>query len=484
MGRRRNMSIAANPILIGGVTVLMVIVAVYLSYNANHGLPFVPTYKVKVVIPNADGLIAGNEVRIGGERAGVVKKIDALSNKDGSTAAELELGLDANTSHLPVDTVVKVRPKSSLGLKYVAITRGSSSRQIASGGTITVPKSQAPAVDIDQFFNMFDEQTRAGSAGNLLEYGTGFAGRGGDINTALQNLDPLVRHGEPALDNLLAARTQLDRLFPALGRTAAEVAPVARTQGELFGNLNHTFAALADNSRSLEQSIALGPEALDVATAALPAQAGFEEDSTELFRRLKEPFRQLAAASTHLAPAFKAGTPALKVSPELNARVVQTLDALDTFVGDARVLPALQRLTETANLLNPIIAFATPLQTTCNGLSLFFRNIGSALSESDVVGTFLRANPIVTPTQPNSEDGPSSAPANGPKDLDFAKIDDSYLRSNPYPNTAAPGQTDECEAGNETIEKNAYTKNQQAIGNVPGNQGTFVDKTSIRGLQK
>ena len=65
MSRRRNMSIAANPILIGGVTVLMVIVAVYLSYNANHGLPFVPTYKVDVVVPNADGLIAGNEVRIG-----------------------------------------------------------------------------------------------------------------------------------------------------------------------------------------------------------------------------------------------------------------------------------------------------------------------------------------------------------------------------------------------------------------------------------
>ena len=74
MGRRRNMSIAANPILIGGVTVLMAIVAVFLSYNANHGLPFVPTYKVNVVVPNADGLIAGNEVRIGGERAGVVKQ--------------------------------------------------------------------------------------------------------------------------------------------------------------------------------------------------------------------------------------------------------------------------------------------------------------------------------------------------------------------------------------------------------------------------
>jgi ABC-type transporter Mla subunit MlaD len=471
MGRRRNMSIAANPILIGGVTVLMVIVAVYLSYNANHGLPFVPAYKVNVIVPDADGLIAGNEVRIGGDRVGVVKKIDALANKDGSTSAELELGLDANTPHLPADSVVKVRPKSSLGLKYVAIARGSSSRQVASGGTITVPKSQAPAVDIDQFFNMFDEGTREGSANNLLEYGTAFAGRGGDINTALRNLDPLVRHGEPALDTLLAERTRFDQLFPALGRAAAEVAPVATTQGELFADLNTTFGALADNSRSLEQSIALGPRALDVATAALPAQAGFEEDSTELFRRLRKPFRQLAAASVHLAPAFKAGTPALKVSPRLNARVVQTLDALDRFVSDPRVLPALQRLTETANLLDPIIAFATPAQTDCNYLSLFFRNLGSSLSESDTVGTFLRADPVVAGQNINSEAGPASAPANAP-DPPKATILDQYLHASPYPYTAAPGQPRTCESGNEE-----YVKGRTVIGNPQLAPTTKVDRT-------
>jgi ABC-type transporter Mla subunit MlaD len=471
MSRRRNMSIAANPILIGGVTVLMVIVAVYLSYNANHGLPFVPTYKVNVVIPNADGLIAGNEVRIGGDRVGVVKKIDALAGKDGSTSAKLELGLDANTRHLPVDSVVKVRPKSSLGLKYVAINRGSSATLIAGGGQIVVPKSQAPAVDIDQFFNMFDEPTREGSTENLLEYGTGFAGRGGDINTALHDLDPLVRHGEPALNTLLAARTRFDQLFPALGRTAAEVAPVARTQGELFADLNTTFGALADNSKALEDTIALGPRALDVATVDLPAQAGFEEDSTELFRRLNRPFHYLAAASTHLAPAFKAGTPALRSAPKLNVRVVQTLDALDRFVSDPRVLPALQRLTETANLLDPIIAFATPAQTSCNYLSLFFRNLGSALSESDTVGTFLRTDPIVAGQAPNSEAGPASAPAAAP-DTATQTIKDQYLHASPYPDTAAPGQPQTCESGNER-----YVAGRTDIGNSPIAPTTKADRT-------
>ena len=43
----------------------------------------------------------------------------------------------------------------------------------------------------------------------------------------------------------------------------------------------------------------------------------------------------------------------------------------------------------------------------------------------------------------------------------------NFLHSNPYPNTAAPGQTRECESGNEP-----YTVGKQVIGNVPGNQGT------------
>jgi virulence factor Mce-like protein len=472
VNRRRNNSIAANPILIGGVTVLVTIVAVFLSYNANHGLPFVPTYKVNVVLPDAAGLIAGNEVRIGGARVGVVRKIDAIARDNGSTGARLELALDDTSNHLPVDSVVRVRPKSSLGLKYVEITRGKASRTVAAEGTLTVPRGTPRPVDIDDFFNMYDDPTRAGSSENLMEYGTAFAGRGGDLNTALADLDPLVRVLEPAARNLVNPATRLKDLFPAFAQAAAETAPVASIQGVLFGDLNTTFRAFADNADALEASIAGGPHALDVATRELPAQAGFERDSAELFRRFQKPFRSLASASVHLAPAFRAGTPALKISPQLNDRIVATLTALDTFVSDPRVMPALQRLTETVNLLDPLISFVTPAQTTCNYASLLFRNLGSALSEGDAVGTFLRTDPVVAAQLPDSEAGPSSVPAHGPPDTKDTRIRDTYLHSNPYPNTAAPGQTKECESG-----LDRYDKGHQVIGNIPGNQTTAVDKT-------
>ena len=59
-------------------------------------------------------------------------------------------------------------------------------------------------------------------------------------------------------------------------------------------------------------------------------------------------------------------------------------------------------------------------------------------------GTWQRFIIVATPQGPNNEGGPSSAPADGP-------TLENHLHTNPYPNTAAPGQPRECEAGNETV---------------------------------
>src|SRR6266545_2403525 len=94
MSRGRGAALAASPVLVGAVTVLVTIVAVFLSYNANSGLPFVPTYDLKADLPNAAQLVKGFEVRIGGARVGVISKIDAKRREDGSTFAQITMKLD------------------------------------------------------------------------------------------------------------------------------------------------------------------------------------------------------------------------------------------------------------------------------------------------------------------------------------------------------------------------------------------------------
>jgi ABC-type transporter Mla subunit MlaD len=66
--RSRQQSAFTNPVLLGAVTVLVVLVAVFLAYNANSGLPFVPTRELKVDVPDGSNLVVGNDVLEGGTR--------------------------------------------------------------------------------------------------------------------------------------------------------------------------------------------------------------------------------------------------------------------------------------------------------------------------------------------------------------------------------------------------------------------------------
>jgi hypothetical protein len=290
------------------------------------------------------------------------------------------------------------------------------------------------------------------------------------------------------MNNLASPRTGFAQLFPALEQAAAETAPIADQYGSMWAGLDVTFTAWASVSDSLQAAISEGPPALDMAISEFPKQRPFLADSEELFRRFRPAFASLASAAPGLATAFRVGEPALRRSPPLNRRLTRTLQALDRFGDDQRVPSALARLTSTARLLRPTLAFLTPVQATCNYATLLFRNAASAASESDVIGSMLRIHPIAVPqNRPNSESGPASAPANGPPPdpgalpTEQSLQKDSYLHSNPYPNTASPGQDADCEAGNEGYSEGQGNGNQQlAIGNVPGAK-LITEKTDRNG---
>jgi virulence factor Mce-like protein len=456
--RSRGGGIAGNPVLIGAATVLVIIVAVFLSYNANKGLPFVPTYKVQAELPSAAQLTVGNDVKIGGVRVGTVTGIKPRQLDDGRVIALLDLTLDTDAGPLPQDSELLVRPRSALGLKYVEITRGRSRETYAEGDTIPLARAQTP-VELDEFLNMFDERTRAASQANLEGFGTAFAGRGESINTAIGALRPLLRDVIPVMQNLSDPRTNLERLVTETGQTAAIVAPAAETQASLLRNLDTTMAALRAVARPyLQDSITRGKPALDAGIESLPRQRPFLENTEQLMAELRPGIRALRTSAPELSAALGAGVEVLPRAPALNRRLESLLGEVRTFANDPLVPRGLQTTNALVESLDPTLAFLAPAQTVCNYATLFFRNISSLLSEGDRNGTWQRFIIVAAPVGPNSEAGPSSAPANGP-------TIDNHLHTNPYPNTAAPGQPRECESGNEP-----YLAGRQVIGNVPGTQ--------------
>ncbi|MGO9490236.1 MAG: MlaD family protein [Solirubrobacteraceae bacterium] len=465
MDRRRN-SLAASPLLIGAVTTLIVVVAVFLSYNANNGLPFVPTYNIKVALPEASGLQPSNQVKIAGTRVGIVSSMTPYQDpKTGRLTAIASLKLEKSVEKLPVDSRAIVQSVSAIGLKYLELERGTSSQGLSAGGTIPTSQTREP-VNIDELFNMFDQKTRTAIKINTNNFGDGLAGRGLGLNNTIATLRPLVNRAIPVLHNLAAPQTGLRELFIALDRASSQAAPVAEEQAAYYTDLDTFFTAFAKVTPSLEAATRGGPASLKQATYSLPHQAPLIENATEFMHLLRPSAADLITVAPPLGHAFKEGAVNLAAATSLNSKLQESSEALAKFGQNPVVTLAFEDFTQTLEVGNPVLSQLAPEQAKCNYWTLAFRNVASLESENIGVGTLARAGFLIAPGGPNNEGYPSSAPANGGSTEHVTGsttiIDNNHLHTNPYPNVSAPGQRQVCEAGN-----NSFIPGQAVIGPVP-----------------
>jgi len=489
MNRRRSNSLAGSPLLIGAVTALIVVVAVFITYNANNGLPFTPTYNIKVQLPEASGLLKGDQVRIGGTRVGTVSSMSPYQDpRTGRVTAIISLKLEKSAAPLPVDTKAIVQLVSTIGLKYLSLEKGHSSQTLKEGQTIPVSQTREP-VDIDEFFDMFDKKTRTANQVNLTTFGNGLAGRGIGLNETFATLRPLVTSAIPVLRNLASPQTGFGQLFVALDRAAKEIAPVSDQQAALYSDLDTFFTAWASAAPSLEKTIEGGPPALRQATYSLPFEAEFVNKTAEFMRLLRPSATILRTVAPPLGHAFQVGAVNIRAATALSPAVREAAQATAEFAANPLVTGGLEEVTRTLGYGNPLFAGLAPAQTKCNYVTLAFRNLSSLLSESIGVGTVGRAAAVLAPDGPNNEGIAASAPANGPS-VDHAApeikpgpggtpvkiagppVDNNHLHYNPYPNVGAPGQPSVCEAGNET-----YTSGKAATGPQSTGVGTAKEIT-------
>ncbi len=316
---------------------------------------------------------------------------------------------------------------------------------------------------------MFDPKTRRGVAGSTIGFGQALAGRGIDINQAIGAFVPLVTDLGPVARNLASRSTDLAGFFRGLEGYTAALVPVAATQATLFTNLNTTFRALAAVAvPSLQNTISQTPPTFDATIANAPVIRPFLTDTASLLHELRPGFATLTQSAPVLADTFAIGTRTLPATVELDGRTVSLAEALKNYSQNTVAQGGIDRLTLTLGHLRQPLAFLAPVQSSCNYVTLFLRNISSLLSEHVTQGTFLRFVPIAIAPGANSQLGPSHAISQ-----DKVGRDSGPLHSNPYPYTDSPGQPAACGAGNET-----FLANRAVIGNPPGKPVLRTEKTS------
>ncbi len=467
-GRRRETSLATNPILIGALTVLVTIVAVVLAYNATAGLPFVPYYTLHVQTADASELQHGDAVNMeGGTLVGTVSSITPERLRSGRAIAVMNLKLNDSIKPLPVNSTFTIRLKGSIGLKYLQINRGTARRGFPDGATVPLNQS-GTEVDFDQVLSMFTPPTQTGIQRTTIGFGDALAGRGSDLNSAIGAFVPLLGDLSPVAQNLASPRTDLAGFFRGLTSYSSALVPVAQTQASLFGNLDTTFRALAGVAVPyLQQTISRTPPSFESTIAGGPVIRPFLLDTAQLLHDFRPGTATLTKSAPTLAAAFAAGTRNLPGTAALDQRTVVLAHSLYTYGQNPAVQGGLDRLTLTAQSLLSPLAFLTPVQASCNYITLFLRNTASLLNEHVAQGGLLRFSQVAITDGPGYESSPSQRPYTGP-----AGATSGPLHVNPYPNTDSPGQTPECAAGNEP-----YSAKHASFGNPPGNVGLKTEKT-------
>jgi virulence factor Mce-like protein len=386
---RGTASVVASPVLVGAVTTLIVIVSVFLAYNANKGLPFVPTYDLSARVPNGSNLVPGNEVRVGGFRVGVVDTVkpgtQVIRGKN-VPIAQLNMKLDKTVEPLPIDSKLIIRSRSALGLKYVQLTPGTSKQVFRAGATIPLANATLP-VEFDDFLNTFDKPTRSASQVALQGYGDALAGRGPDLNAAIQALNPFFRYLTPVMRNLSDPRTGLKDFFKNIGAVSAQVAPVARVQAELFGKMADVFQAFSRCPSCLQDTIAKQPPTMDVAIESFRVQRPFLDDFADLSNRLIPAAEELPRALPKLNSALAVGTKVLPDTVTLNQNTEKVFVALQDLVDDPNTGLALSDLRDTLGVTKPLINYVAPFQTVCNYTTSFTTGLGQHQSEGVSNGT-------------------------------------------------------------------------------------------------
>lgn len=465
MRRVRTPTVLGSPIVVGTLTMIVLGIAVYLSYISENGLPFVPTYRVNVQVANADEVPKNADVRIGGARVGQVLTItpEPASRNWPHPYAMLGLSLQRSVVPLRPDTHYQIRLSSVLGGKYVELLPGRSRAPgVTDGGTLTLNANaklnhELPFVDLDTALQTFGPRTRSAIRGSIAGFGDAVTGRGIQLNDITTSLERLLGPAQTVLRVFADPSSRLADLIGGGAATTTALAAVAPTVNSLLADGATTFAALQDSAfgRAIDELPRTETSATNDLNGSLPALA----ESAQLARALRPSAGLLPTAATRLDEIVNSATPVFRHVPTLASDLQGATSAVQALARDPASKKVFQGLgsNDLATFgasglsgLGAILRAVAPSQFACNVAGLWLHNYSAGLSEGDSTAPWLRTMPLFD----TNESTQTATPAPD-LHLNYYPIEDSS----------------QCQAGNE-----GYT-GKQLIGNPP-KTSTVVDNTA------
>lgn len=221
--------------------------------NVSFGLPFNASltppgtdYTLKAKFNDANGLIRGADVVVGGHPIGQVTDVHAEGDKSLVT-----MRLNRQYAPLHRGTIAQIRYSTLLAQKYVELTPSSSKDSISDGATIPSNDTITP-VDFDQFLSSLDPETRARLQTVIQQGGSGVDGRQADINDLLDQLHALSLESQGGLNTIDTHSSDVDSILTNLASTSQRLDQSSGNLADLVGSMNTVNGTLAVEDTQLD----------------------------------------------------------------------------------------------------------------------------------------------------------------------------------------------------------------------------------------
>ena len=337
---------------VGLLGIAAVLVLAFVGFNAPNAIPGRSYYNIKAQFNEADNLTPHSQVRLNGRLVGQVLDPRIVDGKP-----VLDIQLEPDVKPLYSNATIEVRPRSAVGVRYVDLKKGKPGPGVAElgEGDMIPARNTSVTRTLDEVLSTFDEPTRNNTQFFLRELGTGFAGRGQDINDLLGDTPPMLQDTDDVLGTIADRKGAVQTLVRGAGTLAGTIDPVRETVRDGFRPEADALAPFGEERGAVQDVLETAPGAFSTLRGRLPAvqpllaeTAGFAREARPVLTAGPNAFGQTSAllkesrpglrdAEDTLALADKAVNPTLKlldtvrpVLPELDATMLNTQPVTDS----------------------------------------------------------------------------------------------------------------------------------------------------------
>ncbi len=391
--------------MIAGALCMAALVAVVLLATSAGGSS--GGYTVRAIFDDAANIIPGENVKIGGVKAGVVGSVTPTPQQKAAVVLSIE---NPGFQNFRADASCTIEPEALIGEKFVnclptqprpegtplppplhQIHRGE-----GAGQYLLPVQNTASPVDVDLLGDLNRLPERERFTIIINELGAGLAGRGSDLNVVVRRADPALREFDKVLGILASQNKVLANLAVESDRALAPVASVKNQITNFIVASDTVARATANHRGALARNLAGFPPFLEQLGPAMERFGRFAEQTTPTFTYLKAAAPGINQTFTQLAPFANSST-----------AFFQSLGKSTKLSGPALVAlqPLLARIKTLGSAAKPFSDSLSELFTSLRDtgglerlMDFIFLGAGST-NGYDALGHFLRAEGVVNVCQ-------------------------------------------------------------------------------------